>query len=64
MQTRPPTHAEAVDWLVRNGHERAYCRDCLILWRGLLGDTFMRKVANEARAKIDGQNTFVAFSRR
>lgn len=45
---RPPTIAEAADWLKRNSHEPEYCRACLRAWRASMGAEAVKHVFERA----------------
>ncbi len=53
VRVRPPTHAEAVAWLLKNDRPsaKAYRSAQLQDWRVQLGDAFADAVEAEVRAK-------------
>ena len=48
IQTRPPTVAEATEWLKKMAHSPEYCRECLKAWKESMGVSAARQVFEQA----------------
>ena len=49
---RPPTVAEAADWLKKMEHSPEYCRACLTHWKSVMGVSAARQVFDQAPESV------------
>ena len=49
---RPPTVAEATEWLKKMAHSPEYCRDCLTHWKRVMGVSAAKKVFDQAPESV------------
>ena len=49
---RPPTVAEAVEWLKNMQHSPEYCRTCLTHWKRVMGASAARQVFEQAPESV------------
>ncbi len=52
VMTRPPTVAEAVEWLKKMQHCPEYCRECLKAWKETIGVSAARQVFEQAPESV------------
>ena len=49
---RPPTVAEAVDWLKKMEHSPEYCRTCLTHWKQVMGVSAAKQVFEQSPESV------------
>ena len=49
---RPPTAAEATEWLKKMAHSPEYCRACLTHWQRVMGVSEARQVFERAPESV------------
>ena len=52
IMTRPPTVAEAAEWLKKMQHSPEYCRACLKAWKASMGASAARQVFEQAPESV------------